>query len=381
MRRLARAFGDDRGAWLYLAAVLANEAANLATMPRLGSGTRPEAWEPEVAVLVPARDEERTIERCVRSLLGQAWPNLRVFVCDDGSRDGTSAILARLRDEHLRLTVIAGSEPPPGWSGKAWACAQLAEAAQDADVLVFVDADTWHEPGMIGAVLATMEREGLGMLSAVPRQELGSAWERWTVPVIPWALVTHLSPALARTLGASFAAGAVGQVLAFRRQAYEGLGGHGAVRGAAAEDMAFARLATRKGLRWAVGSAHEVSRCRMYRSREEAFAGLEKNLFPALGGRAVPFVLAWTWLLRVFAWPWVAAGWRLARGRPRAAGEAALLGVGGVATWWLAARAFGLGRRVAFEGPITVGVCGWLAFRSFVAWHRGRAAWKGRPLV
>lgn len=375
-----RALGDDRGAWLYLGAVLVNEMVNMAATPRLRAGAMPRTWMPSVVVLVPARNEERNIERCVRSLLGQTWPRLRVAVLDDGSTDRTGALLARLQEDDGRLTVIAGREPPAGWTGKAWACRQLAEFAGDTEVLIFADADTWHEPGMVGAVLATMEAAGLDLLSAVPRQEIGSAWERWTVPVIPWALVTHLSPAMARALGLPLAAGAIGQVLAFRREAYERLGGHDAVRAAAAEDMAFARLATRRRLRWAVAAAQDVSACRMYRDRAEAFAGLEKNLYPALGGRPTPFLFVWVWLTRVFTWPWAVAVWQVARGRPRTAGAAALLGVAGMGTWLLAGRRFAMDRRTVIESPVAVTVGAWLALRSLVAWRRGRAVWKGRRL-
>jgi len=381
LRLAARALQDDRGVLVYLAGVCANAAWNLRNTPVLADGSRPERWRPSVAVLVPARNEERGIERCVRSLLAQEWEALRVIVLDDGSTDGTAGVLAKLQAEDGRLEVVRGLPLPEGWFGKPWGCAQLAEAAADAELLVFADADTWHGPGMLAAVAAVMERERLDLVSVVPRQELGGLWERWMVPLIPWALMTHLSPAAAQRYGLALAAGAVGQVLAFRREAYERLGGHAAVRGAAAEDVAFARMATRAGLRWRVASGREVSACRMYRGRSEAVAGLEKNLFPAMGGRTVPYVLAWAWLLRAFTWPALALVIGAAAGRRRAAAAGGAELVLGAATWLAVARKFGLPLRLAAEGPLVAAAGAFAAVRSLAAWRGGRAEWKGRRLA
>ncbi|MCX7616386.1 glycosyltransferase family 2 protein [Tepidiforma sp.] len=380
-RAAARAFRDDRGVLVYLAAVVANTCWNLSRVIDLRPGDRPVRWLPRIAVLVPARNEAANIEACAASLLAQDWPDLRVIVLDDGSTDGTGEILRKLQREDGRLEVLSGEPPPPGWMGKPWACAQLAAAAGDADLLLFADADTRHAPGMAAAVAAAMERGGLAMLSAVPGQDLGSAAERWLVPLIPWALTTHLSPAAAQTFGFAPAAGAVGQVLAFRAEAYRKLSGHAAVRAEAAEDMAFARLATRTGLRWRVAAGWRVSRCRMYRGSGEAFAGLEKNLYPAMGGRALPFVFAWAWLVRAFAWPAAAGAAALLRGRPRRAAAPALELALGALTWHLVARRFGLPWRLAFEGPLAAAAGAWAAARSLRAWRAGTAAWKGRRLV
>jgi chlorobactene glucosyltransferase len=376
--RLARRVRDERGVLVYLALVLVNTAWNARRLVTLRPGDRP-AHVPAVAVLVPARNESATIGGCVGSLLAQEWPRLRVFVLDDHSTDGTRDVLDGFRGDP-RLCVLEGRPLPAGWLGKPWACAQLAEAAEEAELLIFVDADTRHGPGMVAAVAAAMEREQLDMLSIVPGQEMGGPWERWTVPIIPWALLTHLSPAAAQVAGITPGAGAVGQVLAFRRGAYARLGGHGAVRAAVAEDVALARLATRHRLRLRLAAGWRVSRCRMYPSRREAFAGLEKNLFPALGGRTVPFLLAWAWLLRAFAAPPLLAALRLTRGEFRqAAAPAGAAGMGFV-SWLLVARALGLPRRTVLEGPVIVTVGSALAVRSWLAWKTGQATWKGRRL-
>lgn len=74
------------------------------------------ATTPKVSVLIPVRDEEENVEECVASVLGQDYPDFEVLIHEEGSRDQTKAILSRLSD--LKLRVIFGNEPPPGWLGK-----------------------------------------------------------------------------------------------------------------------------------------------------------------------------------------------------------------------------------------------------------------------
>ncbi len=115
-------------------------AVNLWTMPRL-SGVRPATQGlPSVSVIIPARNEERSIEAAVRSHLAQRYPDFEVIAVEDRSSDRTGEILARIAREDPRLTVVAGSDPPPGWLGKPHALHLGAREASGA-VLLFADAD------------------------------------------------------------------------------------------------------------------------------------------------------------------------------------------------------------------------------------------------
>ena len=90
---------------------------------------------PRVSVLIPARNEESNIERCVTSLLAQDYPDFELLVLDDESNDRTRAILDTLAGRNSRLQVLSGRPLEPGWLGKNWACAQLAARA-DGDLLL-----------------------------------------------------------------------------------------------------------------------------------------------------------------------------------------------------------------------------------------------------
>ncbi len=298
MTRLSRALST----WLGL--LLTHTLWNAARWRRLPRGTRGAARAPHVAVLVPARDEERNIARCVHSLLRQDYPSYTVVALDDGSTDRTLEILHTLEAQHPRLRVLHGEPPPPGWVGKAWACHQLSQAAQDADLLVFVDADTWHRPDLLAALVRAMDEEGLDLLSVLPRQHVGSLGEALVVPLAVWSLMAHYPLAWPVRWRPTFLAAAVGQVLAVRKDTYHAAGGHAAVRGEVAEDLALARVVARRGGRWALLDGGGVSDCRMYHSGVQALRGFGKNLWSVFGSRGWGGAAAWSWVTLVLLWPY-----------------------------------------------------------------------------
>src|ERR1700722_3336485 len=105
----------------------------------------PGAALPFLSIIVPARDEERSIEAGVRSLLDQRWIDHEVVVVNDRSTDATPHILERIAADDARLTVIDGRDvPDSGWVGKPWALTQGAAVARG-EWLLFTDADTVHD--------------------------------------------------------------------------------------------------------------------------------------------------------------------------------------------------------------------------------------------
>src|ERR1700730_16560316 len=90
-------------------------AASQPARPRGGTGA---AW-PDVAAVIPARNEAAMLPVVLPALLGQDYPGaLTVILVDDCSTDGTAEVAAALGPEPSRparvLRVLAGAPLPPG---------------------------------------------------------------------------------------------------------------------------------------------------------------------------------------------------------------------------------------------------------------------------
>lgn len=274
------------------------------TLVNLATWTRGRAAPPtgqRVSALVPARNEEAAIGDCVRALLAE--PFHEVLVCDDGSTDGTAAVLARLAADDARVRVITGVPLPKGWVGKAHACHQLAEAATG-DVLCFVDADVRVEPGALGRITGLLTDADL--LTAVPRQETGSVFEHMVLPLLHVVYVSWLPLALIPRVRDPRVLAANGQLMAMSRDVYRRFGGYAAVRDALVDDMALCRRAKENGLRVLFADGHDLARCRMYRDARGVWDGFSKNLYEGVGGTPLALIAALGLQAGAFLAPWVA---------------------------------------------------------------------------
>lgn len=293
--------------------------ANLACFDSLRAAAPPPAAEaPRVSILVPARNEALNIATCARSLLAQDYPNCELLVLDDHSTDGTGDILQKLRADDARLRVLTGATLPPGWTGKGWACHQLAAQAGGA-FLFFADADTAHAPGTVSAAVAFAQRHRADLVSAWPRL-LAVTWgERLIIPMIlllgmvmyPHWLLRFLQnhPHLAARLpaGARRILGAAnGQFMFFSRAGYDRIGGHAAVHDHVVEDVALGRAVALRmgaGMRLFNCDALQFSTVRMYRSFAETWEGFTKNLRAAFEESLASFLAIGAWQVCGFLLP------------------------------------------------------------------------------
>ncbi|NTV17690.1 MAG: glycosyltransferase, partial [Chlorobiaceae bacterium] len=254
---------------------------NLIDLPGL-PGNVPHAG-PLVSVLVPARNEELNIERCVRSLLRQNYAPFEILVLDDGSTDATPELLGRLvKESNGQLRVLQGEPLPEGWHGKSWACSQLGHLAKG-ELLLFTDADTMHAPDSLHRTVGAMQESGADMLSLMPHQELYSFWEKLVVPLVHVILMCYLPIGLVRKSRNPAFCFANGQFILFRREFYDRIHGHEAVRNALVEDVWLCKAVKKAGGSVVAFNGSDVVSCRMYRNFKEIWEGFSKNLYAALG--------------------------------------------------------------------------------------------------
>jgi chlorobactene glucosyltransferase len=335
---------------------------------------------PKVSILVPARNEEVTIEACLCSLLAQDYPDFEVLVLDDQSTDTTPAILQSMATEYPRLIVLTGAPAPQKIAGKNWACAQLAEQAKG-DYLLFTDADTVHHPGMLTDVVSAVLGEKADMLTGFPRQVVKSWGERLLVPFFTWASLNFIPLGLAYLLRSTVLSVAVGQLMIFRRDAYQAVGGHTALGTDFLDDIVLARRIKAAGLRWRVLSIADLVSCRMYRSSQRAYQGLTKSLFGAFGYRLLSYMFVILWLVYMTWVPIVVSFLWLAGRAPLANPFVLLVCLGlGLLTWLITYIEILVPVYLALLYPITILANAWVMLRSLVFTLGGKLRWKDRPL-
>ena len=281
---------------------LAGVAANLVMFPAL----RPQghAGRPQTSLLVPARDEGRRLPAALAGL--RAQDVTEIVVLDDQSSDNTAAVVRHAAEADPRVRLLRGTPLPPGWTGKNWACHQLAAAARG-DVLLFCDADVMLAPGAVDACWAQMRAQRAEVFSVFPRQHTATLSERLLVPLIDDVLLAFLPHQLLRWPVPS-AATANGQLLMFRRGAYDVLGGHAAVAGDLNEDLALARRARRAALRLGLALGGDLVGARMYSGYRESVRGFGKSLRAAHGGHDGALALTAAWHLLAYTVPWLVWG-------------------------------------------------------------------------
>lgn len=191
----------------------------------------------DVSVVIPARNEQLSLPALLASLKELDPSPGEVLVVDDQSDDDTAqlALAAGAR-------VISGGEPPPGWTGKAWACHHGAEESSGS-LLLFLDADTVLAPPSLGALLA-IQREHGGLVSVQPFHRALRTYEQVSayfnlVPIMASAVLTGRPPAQPM---------AFGPCLLTARSDYVRSGGHAAVRAEILDDARLAGAYTSAGL-------------------------------------------------------------------------------------------------------------------------------------
>jgi chlorobactene glucosyltransferase len=286
-------------------------------LPRLAPASPPTADQaPFVAVIVPARDEEANIGRCLGCLLAQDYPGsrLRISVVDDHSTDATAAIVRDVAKHHSRIELLPSPPLPPRWVGKSHACwIGTRAAAADAEWFCFVDADVAVTPAALSSAWRAASVAGLDLLSLAPRQQLHSFAERLILPC-GLILLSFLQDLRHAQAPSGHDVTATGQFMLVRREAYEAVGGHAAVCSAICEDLEFARRLKQSGRSVLLMSGEELLSTRMYTGWRTLWPGLAKNLVDTLGGPVATLSVALAAV--ILAWAAVViplidlAGWR-----------------------------------------------------------------------
>ncbi|MEM1422426.1 MAG: glycosyltransferase [Planctomycetota bacterium] len=297
----------------------------LRSLPTLRAGLslpEPAGGWPSICVVVPAHNEEANIEGHAESLLLQDYPgDLRLVWaldrCTDATRERLDAVIAEAPEGAPVVEVVEIETCPDRWAGKVHAVhagVTVSDGAAGAERLLFADADTWFEPGAVRGSVAMQEERGVDLLSLLCTLTHRASFEVRAQPAAGLELIRRfpLDRVNDPERGLRFANG---QFMLFRREAYDAIGGHGAVKDALLEDLQFARLMRHHTHDRSVNVllADRVVMCRMYATYEEFRRGW-KRIYTESAHRSIRDLKRSALRLRItgFALPFASlpvAGW------------------------------------------------------------------------
>jgi glycosyltransferase involved in cell wall biosynthesis len=271
----------------------------------------------ELAVIIPARNEEQNLAACLQSLVAQADDLFQLgrdwdlIVVDDQSNDKTAEIARSFPG----VRVLAAAKLENGWTGKNNAIWTAARKARGRWIL-FTDADTIHEPGDLHRAIHEATRHKAGMLSYSPRQLVTGLAQRTLMPLVFSELALAYPPSKVSDPNHRIAA-ANGQFLLVEREAYRSLGGHVAVADRVLEDVELAFLAKRRKVSLRFRYAPDALSTRMYRTTSAMIEGWTKNLALLFNNALATCLWKILDIVLLVGLPWVAIHLWNARFSPR----------------------------------------------------------------
>jgi glycosyltransferase involved in cell wall biosynthesis len=245
-----------------------------------------------VSVLIPARNEEKSIGRILYDLRQQDYRNIEIIVFNDLSVDKTAEIVSAHSDTDNRIRLINSVGLPDGWLGKNYACHTLSEFAKG-DYLLFLDADVNLKKDIIIKSITLCEKFKLGLLSIFPTQIMITLGERITVPNMNYILLSLLPLILIRKSGYWSLAAANGQFMFFSSAQYRKLSPHKKVKAHKVEDIEIARYFKQHRIKIACITGISNIKCRMYEGFGEAVNGFSRNVITFFGDSFLVAALFW----------------------------------------------------------------------------------------
>lgn len=187
--------------WLSLLAVVQLAAASMlwvSTAQNLKSTQLPEKNKilsdkelPSLSVAIPARNETRDLEDCLRSLLTSNYPKLEILVLDDCSQNKRTPGI--IRDfAQSGVVFVAGEVPPTQWLAKNYAYKQLVKKA-NGELLLFCGVDTRFQPDSLRSMVNVMIQEKKQMISFIPKNHAPGGFNIESLLIQPFRYAWELA--------------------------------------------------------------------------------------------------------------------------------------------------------------------------------------------
>ena len=232
----------------------------------------------KVSVILPARNEEAFIEKCLNSLVDQDYENYEIIAVDDCSQDNTGQIIKKIAEKNPKVIYALADPKPEKWIGKNWACFEGFKRATG-DLLLFTDADTTHSKGMISLSVSHLLSEELDALTVIPKMLCFDGWTKVTLPVLCTFLHTRFS-ALRVNDSSKKTGYFFGSFFIMNRKTYEFVGTHEGVKSELVEDGALGKKVKESGFKMKMVRGEHLIEAVWARDWSTLWNGLKRLMIP-----------------------------------------------------------------------------------------------------
>jgi len=229
-------------AWMILIKSMRN---SFRLTPFLEDFDKKQHENPKVSVILPARNEEKYIGKCLKSLIEQDYDNYEIIAINDSSEDKTKNIIKEHAQQTSKIVFVDAKPKPNGWMGKNWACMEGYGKATG-EIFLFTDSDTFHSKNVISLAVSHLVSAKLDALTVIPKMLCMDIWTKITLPMISTFLHTRFSALKVndpkKKTGYFF-----GSFFIIKRKVYENVGMHEGVKQEIIEDGALGKKVKESG--------------------------------------------------------------------------------------------------------------------------------------
>ena len=333
----------------------------------------------KISIIVPCRNEEKNIVKCVDSLLEQDYNNIEIILVDDNSSDRTWFLINNLSKNNKNIKAIKGQPLPNNWRGKNWACHQGFNSTRG-NYLLFMDADTKLTKFAVSSGINQLENDNLEFLSLVPNRKINNIVDFFIWSMVSFFIFSWIPLYLAKKSPYSFFAAGFGQYLLFTRESYEKIDGHNSIKNLLLDDFELARRIKHVGFNSSIFNGTDLVETEGYSTSANAIDGHGKVIFAAFRYNILIFLFAFSGLLLIFYLPFLnlfsfILGIEL---YDRHLFFSFMSVIFMFLTCFISTKSFSLPIRSPFLYPISMIVLLFSGYRSFLSSFDGQIEWKGR---
>jgi len=263
------------GAWVFL---IKSMVDSFRFTPYLDKFENTSKSSPKVSIILPARNEEEFIGKCLDSLIKQDYENYEIIVIDDSSSDATGEIISEYAKKYSKIIPVSARPKPEGWMGKNWACMEGYRKATG-ELLLFTDADTNHSENIISLAVAHLISFNLDALSAIPKMLTFDFWTNVTLPMISTFLHTRFS-ALNVNNPSKKTGYFFGSFFILKKKTYEEVGMHEGVKQEIIEDGALGKKVKESGYKMKMVRGEHLINAVWARDKTTLWNALKRLMVP-----------------------------------------------------------------------------------------------------